>query len=189
MSHLFLNWNAFDYIIAAVLLLFVIVGLVRGFLRELITLISWFVGFYAALKFAPGLSNGFLHSIIANDKQRYIVATILIFLVVIIVGAIINKLIHLVISTDGLGFLDKFLGLIFGIFRGILVVAIILIAIQITGHEKSTWYKDSQLVQHFQPVVMHFIPLLPKKEQAATWIQRLKTFTESMLSSNASTTN
>lgn len=183
MSHFFLNWNVFDYIITAILLLFVIIGLVRGLLRELITLVSWFFAFFAALKFAPALSAGFMQSVISSDKPRYVVSAIIIFLIVVILGAVVNKLVHLAISSTGFGFFDKFLGLIFGAARGVLVVTIMLVAIQATAYQTSTWYKESQLSPRFQPIVAHFIPMLPKEEHAATWVERLKAFAKSVTTS------
>lgn len=181
MSQLFLNWNAFDYIIAAILLLFVIIGLVRGLLRELISLVSWFFAFYAALKFAPDLSAGLMHSVISADKPRYIASAILIFLVVLIIGAIVNKLAHLLIDSTALGFLDKLLGLIFGAARGVLVVTIVLVAIQMTAYQTASWYKESVLSARFQPIIAQFIPMLPK-EKVATWMERLKSLAQSVTS-------
>ena len=184
MSHLFLNWNALDYILAVIVLASVIFSFFRGFVREAISLVTWFLAFYLALKFAPSVS-GLFHSVISNPKAAYIAAAIVIFVVVLILGAVVSKLAHGVIQLSFLGFFDKILGFAFGVVRGILLVTIILFIIQLTPFHDAAWMKASQLAIHFQPLITHFNALLPKdilKEASVTLMGHISSIGHSLMS-------
>src|SRR3990167_3037031 len=176
MKQLILNWNVFDFIILGILLLSVIIGFFRGFLREAISLATLFLAVYAALKFSPVVS-GLFQSFISNPKARYICAAILTFLIVLILGALVNKLAHGLVATSGLGLLDKLLGLVFGAARGILFVTIILLIVHVSKYEKSAWVEQSQLTPHFQTIVARFSGLLPKDVlNVSAWMQHISAF-------------
>lgn len=161
MKQLVLNWNIFDFIIVGIIFLSVITGFFRGFLREAISLATLFLAFYAALKFSPAL-GGIFQSFISTPKIRYIIAAILTFLIVLLLGMIINKLAHGLVTVSGLGLIDKILGLVFGAARGVLFVTIILLIIQVGSFHHTAWYEQSQLTPRFQPIVARFSGLIPK---------------------------
>ena len=156
-----MHFNMLDYIFLGIIFISVIIGLVRGFVREAISLVTWFCAFIAALKFSPWVAE-LLHSAISHTMTRYIVAGFLIFVAVLIVGAIVSKLVHLLISVTGFGLFDRLLGFIFGAARGILSGAVILLLIGASPYQNADWVKQSQLAPHFQPIVTYFVPLLPK---------------------------
>ncbi len=173
MQHLFLNWTGLDFVIAAILLFSIIVSFFRGFLREAISLLTWFLAFVGALKFAPDVSN-LLHSVISSPKSRYVVAAVLIFILVLILGMIVNKLAHALVTTSGLGFIDKILGFIFGVARGLLFVTIMLLIIQASPFQNDAWVKKSQIAPYYQPYVTHFSDLLPKEiKTVSSWVGHL----------------
>lgn len=156
-----MHFNMLDYIILGIIFISVIIGLVRGFIREAISLVTWFCAFVAALKFSPWVA-GLLHSAISNTMTRYLVSGFLIFVAVLIIGAIVSKLVHLLISVTGFGFFDRLLGFIFGAARGILSGAVILLLIGASPYQNADWVKQSELTPHFQPIVTYFVPFLPK---------------------------
>lgn len=164
------HFNVLDYVILGIILLSVIVGAFRGFTREAISLITWVVAFFAALKFSEAAS-GVFHGMIKNDNVRYVVSFIVIFLIVLILGVVINKLIHGLVSTTGFGFFDHLLGFIFGAARGIVLVTIILFAIGATAHEKVDYVKQSQLAPCFSPLVAYCAAYLPAEmKKVSSWM-------------------
>lgn len=169
-----MHLNTTDFIIIAILSFSVIIGLIRGFVREVISLITWFVAFVAAFKFSPMVADLF-HATIAQTMTRFIVAGLLIFVVILIVGFIVNKLIHLLISITGFGFFDRLLGMIFGALRGALTVSVMLLLIGASTYKDADWMKQSTLSPHFQPIAKQFVPLLPTelKTMVASLMNRL----------------
>src|SRR3990167_6688141 len=99
-----MHFNTVDYIILGILFISVIIGLVRGFVREALSLVTWFCAFDAALKFSPWVAQ-LLHTAISHNMTRYIISGFLSFVAVLIVGAIVSKLVHLLISATGFGLL------------------------------------------------------------------------------------
>src|SRR3989338_1774982 len=113
------HFNGLDYAIIGIVLLSLIISFFRGFLREAISLITWFCAFVAALKFSPIFTQWF--HFIPHDKTRYVVCAVATFIVVMIIGMLINKLAHALVTTSGLGFFDRILGVVFGVARGLLL--------------------------------------------------------------------
>jgi membrane protein required for colicin V production len=164
MSQFFQHWNILDYVLAAVFLISVILSFFRGFMREIISLVTWFLAFYLALQFSPALS-GVLHNVISYPKAAYIVSFIVIFIIVMILGGIAKRMARAIDKIAFLGFFDKILGIVFGVLRGLLFVAIILFIIRLTPMQHSAWVQSSQLAQHFQSAVNYFGSFIPKEIQ------------------------
>lgn len=166
------HFTSLDYILMVVLLVSVVVSFFRGFLKEAISLITWFVAFVAALKFAPLLSDH-MQNHIANGTIRYILSAVSIFIVVMIVGMLINKLAHALVTTSGLGVVDHLLGFIFGVLRGILFCSILLLILQASPVQSSDWVAHSILAPYFQPMLGHFSKWIPSDVRTvSTWMNQ-----------------
>lgn len=166
------HFTSLDYILIAILLVSVVVSFFRGFLREAISLITWFVAFIAALKFAPMVS-GYLQHSIENDTIRYILSAAAIFIIVMIVGMLMNKLAHALVTTSGLGVVDHLLGFIFGALRGILFCGILLLILQASPAQSSNWVAHSILAPYFQPALVHFSKWIPADVRTvSTWMNQ-----------------
>jgi len=162
MGHLLENLNSLDYVLMGLIAFSIVISFFRGFLKEAISLLTWFLAFVLALKFAPDVGP-LLHPFISHDKTRYIVAAIILFIVVMIAGMIVNKLVHMLVTTSGLGLLDKILGIVFGAARGILLVVILLLVINASPYDDAKWLQSSQLAPCFQGIVKRFDKMVPKE--------------------------
>ena len=160
MSQIMSGFTTLDYVILALVVISLLFGVIRGFTKEIISLAAWILAFFAAIKFSPDV-DAMLHSAITNPVTRYVVSMVLIFLLVIIAGCIVNKIIHAILKFTGFGFFDHLLGLIFGGVRGVVVVTIMLLAISLMPSQNAEWLKDSKLAPHFAPLVDHFSAELP----------------------------
>jgi len=166
-SHL----NVLDYVLMGVVALSVIISFFRGLLREAISLVTWFLAFFIALKFSPDVSSLF-HNMIHSDTVRHILAVLLLFFAVLIIGMILNKLAHTLVSVSGLGLFDRLLGFIFGTARGLLFVVIILLVIQASSYQKSDWMQQSQLAPCFRPYVAWFQTMMPNEmNRISMWLK------------------
>lgn len=155
-----INWA--DYSIVGMVCISTLIGLLRGFVKETLSLLTWFVAFFIGFKFCEQLSD-FFSSSISNDSLRTAFAFAILFATVLILGSIISHLIAKLISKKGLKGLDRALGMIFGFARGILVIAVLLLLISISAKEKSTWQQESYLVPKFDGLVNWLHTFLPNK--------------------------
>ena len=141
--------NELDGIILVVVGFSALVSLLRGFVKEALSLLIWFVAFAVAVALSPRL--GFMLSgWFAHETLRLIGAFIILFIGTLIVGGLVNQLIISLVSKAGLGPLDRLLGTIFGALRGAIIVLVcLLVAPKIVAVENQGWWQESRLVPKF----------------------------------------
>ena len=159
--------NGFDLAIVAVVGLSALFAFVRGIIREMIALATWVVGFIAAIAYA-GPVSGMFNWVNVSPVARQAIAFGLILVVVMIVGAILARSLASVVRAIGLGFVDRILGAIFGVARGLIVVVIFALVAGVTTLPKQDWWQNSVLGQPLADAALSLKPYLPK-----AWADRL----------------
>lgn len=144
-----LNWA--DYTILVVLAFSVIISIIRGFVREAMSLITWVAAFWIAFTFYSILAS-MLEGDIHSNNLRMIVAFGGLFLATLIIGGLINYLIGHLVDRTGLSGTDRVLGLGFGFARGVLLITVMLMLAELTPMPNDVWWKTSVLIPQFQPV-------------------------------------
>jgi membrane protein required for colicin V production len=122
-----LNWNWLDYALAFIVLASVVTAVIKGFVRELISLASVFIGLVAA---AIGYTRvaGWFDDLTKSHEIALGLGFLTIFVGTLILGAIVGVVARKLIKTAGIQWFDRFLGGVFGLARGVLVCAILLLA-------------------------------------------------------------
>jgi membrane protein required for colicin V production len=120
--------NTLDYAVLGVILASGLFALMRGFVREMFSLGAWIGAYFCAVKYYP-LAEPTVAHYVKNEKAVGIISAVAVFCVALIVLAIIGNLIAgLLIRGRGLTAVDRSLGFLFGIVRGVLVVSIAYLA-------------------------------------------------------------
>ncbi len=159
--------NAFDWTIIAVVALSILFAFSRGVTRELIALVTWVLGFVAAVTLTP-LLGGMLPEFGSNPVLRYLVAFVAVFIGCLVLGALVAWPLAGVIHKAGLGFVDRFLGAIFGVARGVvLVIAFVLVA-GLTTLPRLDWWQNAALAPPLAVAALSLKPWLPRE-----WAERL----------------
>lgn len=148
-----------DYIIIGIIVFSILVSVLRGFVREVMSLASWIVAFIVASQFYPYLST-----YLTNIESLYVrngTSIAILFISTLIVCAIVNYVIGQLVDKTGLTGTDRVLGAAFGLLRGVLIVAAILFFMDtFTNFEQSEWWKASQLIPHFGFIIEWFFQQL-----------------------------
>lgn len=139
-----LNWA--DWAIIAILGISMVISLMRGFVREAMSLVVWIAAVVVALVFYQQLAP-LMSELVSTPSLRYLVAWLILFLGVLLVGGVINFLLARLVSASGLSGTDRLLGLVFGALRGFVVVMVLLITLpQILPVDQDAWWRQSFLI-------------------------------------------
>lgn len=157
-TSLALNWV--DYIIIGIIGISTLISLIRGFVREALSLAVWIIAFVVAFKFSSSLAPSF-QSYISSDTLRFVAAFALLMVGSLIAGALIAHLLSLMINKTGLSGTDRLLGLLFGLVRGILLVVILIMIGQLSNLQRQSWWASSHMIPQFQGLVSQIERLLP----------------------------
>src|SRR5438046_4800919 len=144
--------TVFDAAVIFVIALSTLFAFIRGVVRELIALIAWVVGFIAALAFTPVVGAWILE--FGHPAVRYLIAFALILIGALLLGALIAYPLARAIRAAGLGFVDRFLGSIFGLARGLLLVLAFVLMAGLTSVPGADWCKNETVAPTFVVVAV-----------------------------------
>jgi len=150
----------FDYIVLSIVLLSLGFGLWRGMVSEIIALLAWGLGIYAAFSFGPEL-GGKLPGGIADPMLRTLLGCVLIFIGVLVLMAIVRMLILRAVKALGLSVSDRLLGMFFGLARGVLLTLLLVAVGGMTAAPSQAWWRDATLAQPLETAVLAVKPMLP----------------------------
>ena len=140
--------NVFDLVIVAVIALSAVVGVFRGFVKEVLSLAAWVGSFGLAWYFSVPSSVVF-DSFFDRPILRVLAAGLLIFLGTLIAATLIGQLIHKTIAGTGLAGPDRVLGLLFGALRGTAVVVAVVLVARFLSFQEAPWWQQSAFVAYF----------------------------------------
>lgn len=150
-----------DFGILVLIVLSAIIGLIRGFVREALSLLTWVAAFgFAAIYFKPLAQH--LPFSGQSEVVKLGISFAVIFFTVLIIGAIVNHLITTAIASIGLGGVDHILGGIFGVLRGGLIVTLLVLLLSLTTVSKNAWWQDSILMPWFEKAAVEVKAMIPQ---------------------------
>lgn len=161
-----------DLLIIVVVVISALVGVLRGLVKESVSLATWVLAFWIALRFAAPLS-GLLPDSLSQlqfalgelefriDNLRVGIAMVLLFVLTLIIGAVVNFLLSYLVKMVKLTGVDRVLGGFFGVARGgVLVLGIVLLAGLTTVPSYDLW-ENSLLVTPFEGAADWVLGILP----------------------------
>ena len=134
-----------DYFAIGILVVSAVVGLWRGFFREIIALVAWFAAASLAYHFCNYLATEWLSAFIPNEAARLASAFLLIFVAVLITAGLLARAFQSLLSSAGLTLVDRFFGLIFGFVRGALVLVVLSTLGALTGAQQTKAWQASAI--------------------------------------------
>jgi membrane protein required for colicin V production len=141
----------FDYIILAIILLSAIVGLVQGFLKEICSLVTWVLAIWLAWHYGPALVP-YLGGVLETEPYGLWAGRAIILIVVLIAGAIIGFAVNHFARMSLFSGLDRLLGFLLGLIRGVVIVAFVIILAQSVKLDGEGWWQRSKLVPVVTPL-------------------------------------
>ncbi|MEX1829052.1 CvpA family protein [Luteibacter sp. CQ10] len=141
-----MNWA--DYVILSVLFISVLIGLARGLISEVLSLVIWVVAFWAAWTFGPVIAQR-LESSISLPMARVGIGYGLCFVGVLVIGGMVRFLISRLVARTGVGGPDRLFGMVFGLVRGVLIVSLVVFMLNFTPLPNDPWWRQSAMLAQF----------------------------------------
>jgi membrane protein required for colicin V production len=143
--------NLADYLIILAVLLSAIIGAVRGFLREAVALVTLILAIFLAWTFADKLAPH-LGGLLKSDPVATWAARAIIFFLVLLVGMAIAALLSYFVRLSLFSGMDRFLGFVFGLLRGVVMLGVFVILAQLLRLDGENWWQKSKLMPYGESV-------------------------------------
>lgn len=159
--------TSFDYIVLAIVGASALLGLLRGFVKELLSLVAYAAAFIAAIWWGPRAS-GWLDAFIENDLLRTAAAYAAVFIVILLLVGLLNVTLGTLIDKTGLTPADHGMGAIFGFVRGMLIVLVLVALAGYTELPQEPWWRDARLSGAAEQGIQQIKQMLPPS--LASWL-------------------
>ena len=174
-----LGLNFADWFILIVLIASGVISFARGFTKEFLSLFLWLVSFIAAISLEY-LATPKINEFIGNEEISKIISYVVVFIIFIFVGGIFIKFISKIIKWSGASGFDRFLGVLFGLIRGsiVLFVIFLLLPSSLKTTDLISNSKITPVIQKYAPQIEeYFRNLIDNRnvvEEALELIEPLK---------------
>lgn len=150
-----------DYAILGIILVSALLGLVRGFLREVASLLLWMLGFWLAIRYAAVVGDAF--RFVKSDEDRLIIGYVVILVVILIASTVVGMLLKKLVEGSGAGVGDRSLGTLFGTVRGVVIVTTLIMLGSMALTPQPRWWRESKLIPYAAPLVNMVRRMVPAK--------------------------
>jgi|TARA_B110000977_G_scaffold145984_1_gene185172 membrane protein required for colicin V production len=151
----------FDYAVIAIVGLSVVVSMMRGAVKEMLAILGWIAAFYVAKAYSPLLAT-FLPEGIPTEALKTLIAFVILLIAVLFLNGLITMAISGVISKVGLGWINRFLGMLFGFAKGLLISCVLVLLAGLTSLPKEQMWTDAVLSEPLEMLVKSALPWLPE---------------------------
>ena len=159
----------FDYVVIGIVLLSVALSVLRGLVKEVLSLVNWAAAFYVTNHYGPELVV-YLPSIEGlSEPMKMLAGCAAAFMASMVLGSIFIWLITKIITAAGLSFADRGLGGAFGAARGIVIVLTLVTAAGLTSLPQQEFWRNALLSPIAENTVRTIKPHLP--ESLAKWVR------------------
>src|ERR1700759_5169003 len=147
--------NVTDYLVIAALVISAVIGALRGFLREAVALVTWLLALFIAWHFAD-LVEPHLGGLLAGSYVKPWAARIIIVILILLLGAAVGAVLNHFVRLSIFSGMDRFLGLIFGLLRGVVLLGVFVILGQLLRLDGERWWTRSLMIPYGESVANGF---------------------------------
>ncbi|WP_076590964.1 CvpA family protein [Herminiimonas arsenitoxidans] len=150
----------FDYLVLFVLICSVVISTLRGLVKEILSLLSWIVAFVVANAYGEELA-ALLPDMLPGNTTRLIVGFIVLFIGVRILMGLLTMALNEVVKATGLTLVDRGLGGLFGLARGLVIVLAAVLLCGMTAIPEQSFWKEALFSPLAETAARTVIPFLP----------------------------
>lgn len=151
----------FDYIVLGIISISVLLSITRGVVREVVSLLGWIIAFFVASHYAANFEP-LLPQTVKDQSIRMLIVFVLTFFVALVVVMVGSMLLSKLVKSIGLGLIDRILGAVFGLARGLLVVLIMMLGAGFTALPQQSFWQQALLSEPLEMIAIQVVPWLPQ---------------------------
>ncbi|MBU3736886.1 MAG: CvpA family protein [Methylobacterium sp.] len=152
----------FDYAVLGVIGFSILLSMLRGFVREILKLAGWVAALLVAKSYTAQLAP-LLPAGIPSDALRLIAAFAILFLATLLVSSLLAIALSEVFKQAGLGWFDRWLGAVFGLARGVMIVGVLVLLAGLTALPQDARWRNAMFSAPLEAMVLATLPWLPKE--------------------------
>lgn len=153
--------TSFDYIVLAIIGISIVVSMMRGAVKEMLALAGWLAAFYVAKTYAGQLVP-LLPADIPTEPLKVLAAFVILLLGVLLVVSLLSIALSSLIKKIGLNWLNRFVGAVFGLVRGLLIVCVLVFLAGLTSFPKDARWANAMFSSPLEALVKSFLPWVPQ---------------------------
>jgi membrane protein required for colicin V production len=152
--------TSFDYVFLAIIGLSVLISIMRGFVREVLSLAGWVIAFLVARAYCLELAQ-VLPAAIPGEPLRILAAFLILFLAVLLVSSLLGIALSLLFRQVGLNWLDRMLGALFGLARGGIIAVVLVLIGGLTSLPQDARWRNAMFSAPLEAIVMSVLMWFP----------------------------
>ncbi|MGI4847803.1 MAG: CvpA family protein [Janthinobacterium lividum] len=150
----------FDYLVLFVMVCSVIISMLRGLIKEVLSLLGWVIALVVANAYGEALGT-MLPDFLPGELTRLIVAFVVLFIGTRILVGLLASALEAVVKASGLTTVDRGLGALFGVARGLVIVLTAVLLCGMTAVPQQEFWKQAKFSSMAQEAALGVLPLLP----------------------------
>ena len=150
----------FDYVALSIIAASMVISLMRGLVREILSLLAWIAAFVVASFWARDMA-ALLPAAIPGDPLRLVVGFIILWVGTLFLGGLLAAAVALLIRGAGLGVPDRGLGAVFGLVRGVVIVLFLVVLAGFSALPQQPFWRHALLAPWAERSVRAVKPYLP----------------------------
>jgi membrane protein required for colicin V production len=154
----------FDYVFLLILAVSIAISVIRGLVREVLSLASWIGAFIIAKYGAPVVSD-WMSGLIDHPKMRIAFSFVLVMVAVVLLFSFLSLQLVKVVKMTGLSGTDRALGAFFGLARGVLVAVVLVLLLSLTPLPRESWWRNAFFRYPLETMASWMQPRLPETVQ------------------------
>jgi membrane protein required for colicin V production len=161
-----------DVFILLIVLGSTLIGVLRGFVREAVSVAFWILAIWLSWKLGPAVEPH-LGGLLADPSVAPWAGRLVILVIVLLLGWIVGMLLGYLTRSLGLGPMDRILGLLFGVVRGMVLVGLLIIGGELLHMNNEEWWRQSKLVPYGESVGDWLRAMVGEKGEPWAKLERL----------------
>jgi len=153
-----MNW--IDAVILILLILAAVGGFINGFVKEVASLAGLILGIWGAIKFSEFTAGKLYEWFDMTGQYVGVIAFVVTFICIVIIIHFIGVIADKLVSAIALGFLNRVLGLVFGLLKSVLIMSVIFAVLNAINENKHFLPRERIEESHLYSPISDIAPAL-----------------------------